>query len=435
MEVLQQNNYIFLQGNSTFQNLYNKQEDDENGVFHSSPISHSKSMTSLQSSSQSSPSSLLLSTPLTSSPSTSSTSLLSGSKSLPNSCSNTPVMAPVSWRKCCSLPRCLLCTNGTPRCLCMNHPSWTLILRVVFFSLSQLYPDKEFFNLKKEVYVYLNDHWDILSPNQNQSHNWRRQVQDALSHSRFFRSGRHTLRCNGYWQLKLLCNPWSYINSKQFETLKVDEPSSSSSSPSSSPINLPKEDHLSHISSPIEIAWRISSPNVNTSNSKKSNNNNNNNLNNNNNNNNNDNINSINNTLNRSVNNMNINNNNNNNNILNNKLMDIKQLLHNNNLNNNINNSNNNNNNNNNINEEEYNELSSPSSSNYQSDDTPSSPFTPQSSSKSLHFSALNALSNFSLSQITLPPPPKMVQPSSIAVDQQPDDKIYQMKSILNCTF
>ncbi|KAF2070072.1 hypothetical protein CYY_008610 [Polysphondylium violaceum] len=427
MEVLSQNNYIFLPGNPTFQNLY-KQEEDENSnvVFHSSPISHSKSMT--PSSSISSPSSLLLSTPLTSSPSTSSTSLLSSgglgpqSKSLPNSCSNTPVMAPVSWKKCCSLPRCLLCTNGTPRCLCMNHPSWTLILRVVFFSLSQLYPDKEFFNLKKEVYVYLNDHWDILSPNQNQSHNWRRQVQDALSHSRFFRSGRHTLRCNGYWQLKLLCNPWSYINSKQFETLKVDEQPSSlsssscstSSSPSSSPINLPKEDHLSHISSPIEIAWRISSPNNNNNNSKKLNNINNSN-NNNNNKNNNDSFNNINNTL-------------------NNKLMDIKQLLHNGTLHNNNNNLNNNINNlniNNNQQDEEYNDLSSPSS-NYQSDDAPSSPFTPQSSSKSLHFSALNALSNFSLSQITLPPPPKMVQPSST---DQADDKIYQMKSILNCTF
>ncbi|GAM24619.1 hypothetical protein SAMD00019534_077940, partial [Acytostelium subglobosum LB1] len=165
-----------------------------------------------------------------------------------NNLSSSTSSANNSWRKCCQHTSCLLCTRGTPRCLSMNHPSWTLILRVVFYSLSQIHPDKEFFNLKKEVYVYLNDHWDILSPTQAQSTNWKRQVQDALSHSRFFRSGRHTLRCNGYWQLKLLCNPWNYNNSKQFEALRFEDihpPYSPTTSLTSSP-------HMSP-----EISWRL----------------------------------------------------------------------------------------------------------------------------------------------------------------------------------
>eukprot|EP01133_Synstelium_polycarpum_P009155 gene9155-10742_t len=166
---------------------------------------------------------------------------------------NTPTTP--SWTKACMNSKCMLCTRGTPRCLCMNHPSWTLILRVVFYSLAQLHPDKEFFNLKKEVYLYLNDHWEILSPTQRQSNNWKRQVQDALSHSRFFRSGRHTLRCNGYWQLKTLCNPWNYQSSRQFETLRFEDiaPPTSSSSPSSTPSS-PATASMSPIP---EIPWRI----------------------------------------------------------------------------------------------------------------------------------------------------------------------------------
>ncbi|GAM18143.1 hypothetical protein SAMD00019534_013180 [Acytostelium subglobosum LB1] len=170
----------------------------------------------------------------------------------PSPSPNSMISANMTWRKCCTNSSCLLCTKGTPKCLCMNHPSWTLILRVVFFALAKIHPDKEYFNLKKEVYVYLNDHWEILSPTQAQSANWKRQVQDALSHSRFFRSGRHTLRCNGYWQLKILCNPWTYNSSKQFEALRFEDiqphsPYSPSflSSQSSSPV----------LSS--EIPWRF----------------------------------------------------------------------------------------------------------------------------------------------------------------------------------
>eukprot|EP01132_Coremiostelium_polycephalum_P005204 gene5204-6480_t len=83
--------------------------------------------------------------------------------------------------------------------------------------------EKEFFSLKKDVYSFVLNHWDLLCPKKSRSFKWKKQIQDALSHSKVFKSGIQKLGCNGFWKLKSLTSPWS--NSKPEEL--DDEPLSS----------------------------------------------------------------------------------------------------------------------------------------------------------------------------------------------------------------
>eukprot|EP01132_Coremiostelium_polycephalum_P002132 gene2132-2628_t len=118
---------------------------------------------------------------------------------------------------------CMLCTNGTPSCLQKRRATWTLKLRVALFCLSVLHPEKKYFNLKKDIYTYVDSHWDLLSINTAKSDRWRKQVQDSLSHCRHFESGWDAMGCNGHWRLIQPLNPWSFPPDKESQIYEDEE--------------------------------------------------------------------------------------------------------------------------------------------------------------------------------------------------------------------
>ncbi|KAM9976374.1 hypothetical protein ACTFIR_010215 [Dictyostelium discoideum] len=128
----------------------------------------------------------------------------------------------------CSLKKCELCERGQPALL-LKTPTWSSIMRVVFFTLHNEYPEKQYFSLKTEVYEFMTSHWERLCINRKRTDNWRKQIQDMLSHSKnVFESGLEKLKQNGFWKLRNIVDPW-VINENKIS-------SSSSSSAESSPI-------------------------------------------------------------------------------------------------------------------------------------------------------------------------------------------------------
>eukprot|EP00026_Physarum_polycephalum_P010054 Phypoly_transcript_10202.p1 GENE.Phypoly_transcript_10202~~Phypoly_transcript_10202.p1 ORF type:complete len:420 (+),score=142.21 Phypoly_transcript_10202:138-1262(+) len=104
---------------------------------------------------------------------------------------------------------CMLCTRSAPIILSKCH-TWAWIMRVVFYSLRERYPEKKFFSLKNDVYEYMMNHWNVLGLDRKPSANWHKQIQDMLSHSRnIFESGMTHFKQNGFWRLKDLEDPWT----------------------------------------------------------------------------------------------------------------------------------------------------------------------------------------------------------------------------------
>lgn len=104
---------------------------------------------------------------------------------------------------------CMLCTRTAPLILSKCH-TWAWIMRVVFYSLRDRYPEKKFFSLKNDVYEYMMNHWGTLGLDRKPSANWHKQIQDMLSHSRnIFESGMTHFKQNGFWRLKDLEDPWT----------------------------------------------------------------------------------------------------------------------------------------------------------------------------------------------------------------------------------
>ncbi|EGC29170.1 hypothetical protein DICPUDRAFT_159283 [Dictyostelium purpureum] len=119
----------------------------------------------------------------------------------------------VTFPQYCSLKKCELCKRGQPPLL-LKTPTWSSIMRVVFFTLHNEYPDKEYFSLKTEVYEFMTSHWERLCINRKRTDNWRKQIQDMLSHSKnVFESGLEKLKQNGFWKLRTIIDPW-VINEK-----------------------------------------------------------------------------------------------------------------------------------------------------------------------------------------------------------------------------
>eukprot|EP01133_Synstelium_polycarpum_P012053 gene12053-14104_t len=151
--------------------------------------------------------------------------------SLSQSCPNTPVvggtlvsppMTPQirsfsgrdSNNQRCILSYCKMCHHGSPSILVKN-PTWAIIMRVVFYTLKENQSDKEFFNLKTEVYGFMISHWERLCINRKRSDNWKKQIQDMLSHSKdLFESGMEHFRQNGFWKLKQNDDPWGMQKKK-----------------------------------------------------------------------------------------------------------------------------------------------------------------------------------------------------------------------------
>ncbi|EFA78941.1 hypothetical protein PPL_08409 [Heterostelium album PN500] len=108
----------------------------------------------------------------------------------------------------CSLKSCVLCNRGRPTML-MKVPTWASIMKVVLYTLHIEFPDKQFFSLKGDVYGFMESHWRRLCVDKKKSDNWRKQVQDMLSHSKnIFESGYEVIGQNGYWRLKNVQDPW-----------------------------------------------------------------------------------------------------------------------------------------------------------------------------------------------------------------------------------
>eukprot|EP01133_Synstelium_polycarpum_P006253 gene6253-7250_t len=110
----------------------------------------------------------------------------------------------------CALGRCLLCERGQPTML-LKTPTWASIMRVVFYTLHTEHPEKLYFSLKNDVYDFMTSHWDRLYIGKKRSDNWRKQVQDMLSHSKtVFESGMDKIKQNGFWRLKVFSDPWEF---------------------------------------------------------------------------------------------------------------------------------------------------------------------------------------------------------------------------------
>eukprot|EP00026_Physarum_polycephalum_P007734 Phypoly_transcript_07800.p1 GENE.Phypoly_transcript_07800~~Phypoly_transcript_07800.p1 ORF type:complete len:411 (+),score=52.76 Phypoly_transcript_07800:97-1329(+) len=112
----------------------------------------------------------------------------------------------------CFVPNCLVCARGAPLNL-TKSPTWSSIMRVVFYTLLKGFPEKQFFNLRTDVYVFMANHWDKLCPSKDASHNWKKQIQDMLSHSKnMFESGTGFYKQNGFWRLKKpQMDPWAIV--------------------------------------------------------------------------------------------------------------------------------------------------------------------------------------------------------------------------------
>ncbi|KYR00485.1 histidine kinase A [Tieghemostelium lacteum] len=159
---------------------------------------------------------------------------------------------------CQNPSQCLICTRSLPPCLSSRTVSWVSILRVVFYSLKQIYPEKEYFNLKKDVYGYVAAHWYLICSKKKKTTGWRKQLQDALSHCRrLFESGADHHECYGFWKLKDLSDPWEDTqNSNNNDNGVIGSPFSTPQSP------------MSPLESPSPI---LSNSNLNDSGSPKSN--------------------------------------------------------------------------------------------------------------------------------------------------------------------
>jgi len=109
----------------------------------------------------------------------------------------------------CTLSFCLICSKGVPLSL-HQSPTWPSILRVVFYSLKHNQSHNDYFNLRTDVYPFMESHWNMLCLKKNHNLNWKKQVQDVLSHYKaHFASGSGLFKQNGFWKLNdYEYNPW-----------------------------------------------------------------------------------------------------------------------------------------------------------------------------------------------------------------------------------
>jgi len=69
--------------------------------------------------------------------------------------------------------------------------------------------DKKYFSLRVDVYQFVIDHWSRICASKKRSENWKKQLQDTLSHNKkLFVSGYEQYKQNGFWGLKQIIDPW-----------------------------------------------------------------------------------------------------------------------------------------------------------------------------------------------------------------------------------
>ncbi|ELP90420.1 hypothetical protein EIN_016390 [Entamoeba invadens IP1] len=105
--------------------------------------------------------------------------------------------------------QCLLCQRGFVKFA--RHPTWKMILRVVFCSLQSIFPEKEYFSLTTDVYLYIELHMPFfksIKHFQSKPQIWKKAMIDSLSHNKDFLTGFPLFGMNGFWKLINKDDPW-----------------------------------------------------------------------------------------------------------------------------------------------------------------------------------------------------------------------------------
>lgn len=112
---------------------------------------------------------------------------------------------------------CYVCNRLTGSFL-TSFTTWSDILQVVLYSLSQIHKGRAFFSLGEDIYTFIDEHWDVLCSKPKNS-SWRQTAKMTLSHNRYsdlFENGYDTLMTTGFWRLKT-------IKSSAFSHVDFDE--------------------------------------------------------------------------------------------------------------------------------------------------------------------------------------------------------------------
>jgi len=73
----------------------------------------------------------------------------------------------------------------------------------VLFSLGDLYPKKQYFSLRYDIYQFIEDHWEFLECGKDKNSSWRQTVKMTLSrYSKLFENGYPKLQKRGFWKLR-----------------------------------------------------------------------------------------------------------------------------------------------------------------------------------------------------------------------------------------
>ncbi|ELP90772.1 hypothetical protein EIN_026210 [Entamoeba invadens IP1] len=107
---------------------------------------------------------------------------------------------PVSRKSLCG---CCICRKSgyfnVPSPKIKNTRLCVLILQ----ALKEISPIPDYFNLKNDIYVFVEDHWDILYRLPIlQKQNWKKALLDAFNHCTYIESGKDLFRNRGYYRLK-----------------------------------------------------------------------------------------------------------------------------------------------------------------------------------------------------------------------------------------
>ncbi|EDR27355.1 hypothetical protein EDI_129820 [Entamoeba dispar SAW760] len=101
----------------------------------------------------------------------------------------------------------------SPRCLCCiceqevtllkeNKLKTTKLCILILRSLKKLHPMNDYFSLKKDIYLFIKNHWNILGKIKLfQKPNWKKCILDALNHCSSIESGKDVFHYRGYYRL------------------------------------------------------------------------------------------------------------------------------------------------------------------------------------------------------------------------------------------
>jgi len=107
----------------------------------------------------------------------------------------------------CTLEACPLCQNDEYSMdnnnNVLSEQGWREIVERCFESIYLIYPKKLWLYLPSDVYYFLESHWHILCGSKSKDENWKKRLQDTLSHNKgTFVSGRDRKHKTGFWCLK-----------------------------------------------------------------------------------------------------------------------------------------------------------------------------------------------------------------------------------------